>query len=878
MAIRGETIGTAYVRILADGSGLDDSIKREMHKAEPMMHTQGEQHASAYSDGFNKQMKKEDPNRTILERLHAGMGRFDATSHLIGERLSEGLREELEKAFPEDIGATMFRHLEEDLTEGRLNINRLGDELENLRPRLVRAVKEVEKMGRAARLAAEGTEKLIPDDAPTKLHNLNTRLDSTAEKLGLAFGKTSRNDAVNFFGAIVEGIARTLFSIPKLLEKAQGLSKVFTEAGGGIEGFLAVGKQIGPALAKAGPALGGLLLIVGVVIGPLTSMIAGLAGAVIALAGSISFALAGAVGALVGAVLPLAAGVGVAVLAITNLSDTTKKAISEAIDPFKDALHEIGEVAGERLFENFDKQMPKFTKALKVLRPVILGIADALGDVIGKFADLAASPAFKRFADVMGKFLPDAVRQLGDIFANVGRAMLGVFTSLVPITQRFLDWLVNITDEFADWVNTPAGQKRLVEFFERAGDAAETLGDFLGAVGEAIGELLSAGEPTGTGLIESMANAAEDFVAWLETHKGTVRDWFADAGDIARAAGDAIGGIIKVLDSLDTPENRKIAEVVLQSIAVALDAIAVALKVSGINLLIQILSLAISLGTKAGEALLSSVGAIRDWATRVPEMVSRVVNNIVEFFQKLPGRIGEFLQRLPGILDRALNRMLFNVGVMIGKTIKFFIELPGKIASALVRLAGVFRERFLAAVAAIPGIIDRIVGFFRGLPEKIADALVDLTDTIMGFFEELPDLVGDVIGDIVAAFLGLGGKILDAIGEIDISGLIKWPTGKLGQLASGIIEGMHARGGIFTGPTLGMIGEAGPEAVVPLHRSLSQVDPAVRQLSAIAQGLTLPTVSPGRSVTANITVVSPQADPRAVATETVNYLTAVGAY
>jgi hypothetical protein len=37
-------------------------------------------------------------------------------------------------------------------------------------------------------------------------------------------------------------------------------------------------------------------------------------------------------------------------------------------------------------------------------------------------------------------------------------------------------------------------------------------------------------------------------------------------------------------------------------------------------------------------------------------------------------------------------------------------------------------------------------------------------------------------------------------------------------------------------PTLSVWGEAGPEALVPLNRPLSMVDPAVRTLSAIAQG------------------------------------------
>jgi hypothetical protein len=50
-----------------------------------------------------------------------------------------------------------------------------------------------------------------------------------------------------------------------------------------------------------------------------------------------------------------------------------------------------------------------------------------------------------------------------------------------------------------------------------------------------------------------------------------------------------------------------------------------------------------------------------------------------------------------------------------------------------------------------------------------------------------------------------------------------------------IAPGM-ASGGVLTGPTRILAGEAGREAVVPLERPLSMVDPSVRWLSAIAQG------------------------------------------
>ncbi|UVG33986.1 tape measure protein [Microbacterium phage Wheelie] len=54
-----------------------------------------------------------------------------------------------------------------------------------------------------------------------------------------------------------------------------------------------------------------------------------------------------------------------------------------------------------------------------------------------------------------------------------------------------------------------------------------------------------------------------------------------------------------------------------------------------------------------------------------------------------------------------------------------------------------------------------------------------------------------------------------------------------------------ATGGTFYGAQARIIGEAGPEAVVPLNRPLNQVDPSVRELSAIAQGLALPPMAAG---------------------------------
>jgi hypothetical protein len=135
-----------------------------------------------------------------------------------------------------------------------------------------------------------------------------------------------------------------------------------------------------------------------------------------------------------------------------------------------------------------------------------------------------------------------------------------------------------------------------------------------------------------------------------------------------------------------------------------------------------------------------------------------------------------------------------------------------------------------------------------------------------------------VADDIVAGFKGLADRIVRAIGTII-------PKIKMPDIPRPVVEAIvkvvkpkTAAGGIFSGAQERIIGEAGPEAVVPLNRPLSRVDPAVRALSAFAQGLKVPGSSNGPSIgrqidVGGITINTPTTDPRAVASEVVTRMT-----
>ena len=100
---------------------------------------------------------------------------------------------------------------------------------------------------------------------------------------------------------------------------------------------------------------------------------------------------------------------------------------------------------------------------------------------------------------------------------------------------------------------------------------------------------------------------------------------------------------------------------------------------------------------------------------------------------------------------------------------------------------------------------------------------------------------------------------------------ISWPSPP--SWLSKIHVPFTASGGVFDKAQTRIIAEAGAEAVVPLNRPLSQVDPSVRGLSTIAQGLA-PAPGLGKSITNHWSIMTPTTDPAAVAAELLNRMVA----
>ena len=123
-----------------------------------------------------------------------------------------------------------------------------------------------------------------------------------------------------------------------------------------------------------------------------------------------------------------------------------------------------------------------------------------------------------------------------------------------------------------------------------------------------------------------------------------------------------------------------------------------------------------------------------------------------------------------------------------------------------------FGAIWTTAVSMVGGAIDIIVGYIKGLVSIVQG----VWDLVIGIFTGDTSLVISGLKAIVNGFIEIINGFIKAINRIGFD-LPDWLGGKSFSFDIAEIPKL-ARGGIVNSPTLAMIGEAGPEAVVPLNR------------------------------------------------------------
>ena len=174
-----------------------------------------------------------------------------------------------------------------------------------------------------------------------------------------------------------------------------------------------------------------------------------------------------------------------------------------------------------------------------------------------------------------------------------------------------------------------------------------------------------------------------------------------------------------------------------------------------------------------------------------------------------------------------------------------------------------------AMVGWVLAAIEAWIGWWTGLPGRIIAGLENLGSMLLGWisaawgmvtsglstaWDTTASFIGSIPGKVLG-FLGNAGSLLLQWGKDLITGLITGIGSMAGALASGFkslfdslpgvgllkkLPGLSwlAEGGLITQPTLAVVGESGPELVLPLNKLQAFLNPVGNVPASISSGLT----------------------------------------
>lgn len=694
------------------------------------------------------------------------------------------------------------------------------------------------------------------------------KMDAASRRLNLSFARLGRTLAARFsFGRLRSELSESVRSSDALTSANRRLSRSFDNLG---ESAGNNSRLLKSHVARTIAAWTGLVLAIGEGTATLGS---GVGASLTALIASLATAIGGLGGLAGAAVGGFAVQVALAVSALQKMKEAVpgvQSAVDRLSESWGNAGTQVAQVWGPAVIRFLDTITGFLSNTA-----LVDAMAQSLSGITDAFTNALNGPGFQQFLDALTNIIPGALTNLGSGLANLVSGLASIFAAASPALAVFADQFNQWAGEWATRMAEMAADGRLQEFFNNALNSINAILGVVGSLGNALGTVFAAGNETGISMLNTLTGLFDRWNEWMNTIEGqkALETWFENGERIFNGLLDLAGDLGSALGQLVTPESVERLISFMDSLGEFLPIASGILEVFGRLDILNLFTQALNLIGTALEPILPVLGEIADI---ISANLSTAMEKLTPLFERLGEILAPVLEKfsvllaaiLPPLIDviiavldvllslvdmftsvdqavgqnedalKIWGDVLTNIFTVVGGILTTFLSISSGVFSTVAALLrGDFTGAFKAAQDMVRGVFDAIGinfdDFVSGLAGMVRDAqnfFGDIGRAIEGFGKTVADIFGGVIGWIQDA-VGWFGSLFSSANNA--SGAVR----NAGNASSGSRSRIPmATGGVLNGPTRILAGEAGPEAIVPLRRNLSQVDPAVRWLSAMAQG------------------------------------------
>lgn len=432
--------------------------------------------------------------------------------------------------------------------------------------------------------------------------------------------------------------------------------------------------------------------------------------------------------------------------------------------------------------------------------------------------------------------LPRLAAGLGKVFSEMLTGImnnLDMFGPLAPLVEQIVRLIQSVRDKFAEVTGDAEKMDRIRGIVS---GVASAFGSIVSAIGWVIGAVVSFVTSAGVlTVVSGIVNGISTVFGFLAAH---IREVAAVVG-IVLAVFFAYWGIIKVITIATTIYNTVLAFFKACQMLASGATLAATAAQWGMN--------AAMLACPITWIILAIVALIA------------IIVILALNWDKVKEKAIQVWEAIKAVWGIASQWFLANV---IEPLKNFFITLWEAIKTLATEAWNGIKTVASTVADAVKAAWDAVKSFFLNLWDAIKRGATAVKDAIVSAFTAAKNAVVGVWQGIVGFFSGIWNTISGIVGKI---------TGAAGRATSGAATVSKAAsahggrggrafafGGYVDSPIMGLVGEAGPEMIIPLsaqrrRRGMSLWQQAGRILGAptVTPQVSLPSYTPGSSVTTN---------------------------
>ena len=213
-----------------------------------------------------------------------------------------------------------------------------------------------------------------------------------------------------------------------------------------------------------------------------------------------------------------------------NLTEarTALEALSPAAAGFVKELRSLSDVGASLRDSAAEGLFPGLTEALDTIQTrvpqaerILFNLGNVLGDIASGSAASLASGRWDDFFNFLEADARDILTDLADSVGNLGHAFTNLIIQTEPLSAGFSDWLVEATARFDAFTATIGQSDGFAEFLDYVRTNGPIVADAVGAISQALLDIVEAAAPIGGPVLEALGSLAKIVSLIADSDMGT---------------------------------------------------------------------------------------------------------------------------------------------------------------------------------------------------------------------------------------------------------------------------------------------------------------------------------------------------------------------